>query len=238
MKEQFLRSAMLIGCSGVETLSKSKVIVFGVGGVGSFAVEALARCGLSKLDIVDSDIVSASNINRQLIALNSTVGLKKVDVAKKRILDISPNTEVTAFDMFYDSENFDNIDLSQYNYVVDAIDSMESKVLLIKNANKYKVPIISVLSTGNKMDPGRFKICDIYDTSVCPIAKILRKRLRQENIESLKVVYSTEEPIMVKEIDYTGGKRNVGSISFVPSVAGLLTAGEVVRDLINYSEIK
>lgn len=233
MKEEFSRTAMLIGADGIGKLNAAKVIVFGVGGVGSFAVEALARCGLHRLDVVDADTVSITNINRQLIALHSTVGRKKVDVAKERILDISPETKVEAYDIFYNKDSVDIIDLRRYDYIVDAIDSMDSKILLIKEAKKNKVPIISSLSTGNKLDVNGFTVSDIYKTSVCPIAKIMRKRLRDEGIDSLKVIYSTEQPI-VSDTSFLadGGKRTVGSISFVPSSVGLMLASEVIHDLV------
>jgi len=237
LKEQFIRSAMLLGNIAIEKLNNSKIIVFGVGGVGSFATESLARFGLERLDICDADTVSLSNLNRQLVALSSTVGKKKVDVMKERILDISPLTKVDTFDFFYDSTTKDIIDISKYDYVVDAIDSMDSKVLLIKECKNKNVPIISALSAGNKIDPTKFEITDIYKTTVCPIAKILRKRLKEENINSLKVVYSKELPItpdtsFLKD----DGKRTVGSVSFVPSAMGLVLASGVIRDLIGYTE--
>ncbi len=234
MKEEFSRTAMLIGKTGIDKLSSSKIIVFGVGGVGSFAVEALARCGLKRLDIVDSDTVSVTNINRQLIALHSSVGKKKVEVAKERIIDISPYTEVNSFDFFYSNETKDMIDLSQYDYVVDAVDSMDSKVLLVKEAFSKHIPIISALSTGNKLDVTKFVVSDIFSTTVCPIAKIMRKRLREENIDRLKVVYSTEMPIIADQSFVSdSGKRTVGSISFVPSTVGLMLASAVIQDLLS-----
>lgn len=233
MREELSRTAMLIGADAVKRLNDASVIVFGIGGVGSFAVEGLARCGLRRLDLVDSDNVSVTNINRQLIALRSTIGRKKVDVAKDRILDISPETEVNTYDFFYGDDTKENIKLDEYDYIVDAIDSMDSKVLLIKEAKKYGVQIISALSTGNKLNPCGFTVADIYSTTVCPIAKIMRKRLRDEGIDSLKVIFSTEPPIS-PNTDYLcdGGKRTVGSISFVPSTVGLLLASEVIKDLI------
>ncbi|MBR6633584.1 MAG: tRNA threonylcarbamoyladenosine dehydratase [Clostridia bacterium] len=235
MKEEFSRTAMLIGEAGLEKLNKSKVIVFGTGGVGSYAVEALARCGLERLDVVDADVVSVTNINRQLIALHSTVGRKKVEVVKERIADISPDTLTDAYDIFYDCETKDKIDLSIYDYIVDAIDSMNSKILLIKEAKRLNVPIISALSAGNKMDVTKFQIADIFDTSVCPIAKILRKRLREEKVDKLKVVYSTEPPILAdSSFVADDGKKTVGSISFVPSAVGLMLASEVICDLTDF----
>ncbi len=234
LREEYLRTAMLVGEEGIKTFNNSSVIVFGVGGVGSFAVEAISRLGLKRLDVVDSDTVSVSNINRQLIALHSTVGKKKVDVIKERILDISPETSVTAFDLYFDAETAEKIDFSLYSYIIDAIDSIESKVLLIKKAKEYGVPIISALSTGNKLDASSFKIADIFETSTCPIARILRKRLREENISSLKVLYSTDTPLSPDSSFLAkDGKKAVGSVSFVPSAAGLLIAGEVARDLLS-----
>ena len=235
MKEQYIRTAMLIGESGVKKLNESKIIIFGVGGVGSFAVEALARCGFERIDVVDSDIVSASNINRQLVALSSTVNRKKVDVIKERIFDISSDTKVDTYDVFYDIDTQKLFDLSKYDYIVDAIDSIESKILLVKEAKRFGVPVISALSAGNKMDISKFSVADIFSTSVCPIAKIMRKRLKEENIDRLKVVYSTEQPIKTdNSFSDNFGKKSVGSISFVPSAVGLMMAGEVVKDLVGY----
>lgn len=237
MNERFSRTAMLIGENGIDKINNSSVIVFGAGGVGSYAVEALARCGVKRLDVVDADTVSITNINRQLIALTSTVGRKKVDVVKERVLDISPETLITVYDFFYDRSTFDKIDLTQYDYIVDAIDSIDSKVLLIKEAQRCSIPIISALSTGNKLDISKFMVADIYSTSVCPIAKIMRKRLKEEGINSLKVIYSTETPIVADQrFVLDSGKRTVGSISFVPSAVGLMLASEVVYDITNKSE--
>jgi tRNA A37 threonylcarbamoyladenosine dehydratase len=234
VNEEFSRTAMLIGKAGIEKLKASSVIVFGVGGVGSFAIEALARMGLKRLDVVDADVVTVSNINRQLIALHSTVGKKKTEVIKERISDISPETLVTAYDVFFDNSTISLFDFKKYDYIIDAIDSVDSKVLLIKTANEAGVPIISSLGTGNKIISSGFRFSDIYDTSVCPLAKVMRKRLKDENVSSLKVLYSPDPPLTPDESFLTGkGKRTVGSISFVPSVAGLMIAGEVVRDLLN-----
>ena len=235
LKEQYIRTAMIIGESGVEKINSSKIIIFGVGGVGSYAAEALARCGFKRIDVVDADVVSTSNINRQLIALISTVGRKKVDVIRERIKDISADTVVNCYDIFYDRETQSKIKLSEYDYIVDAIDSIESKILLAKEAKKCGIPIISALSAGNKLDIGKFTVADIFSTTVCPIAKIMRKRLKEENIDELKVVYSTEAPIKTEGsfVDSVG-KKSVGSISFVPSAVGLIMAGEVVKDIIGY----
>ncbi len=233
MQDFFVRSEMLLGREALEKLKNSSVLVFGAGGVGSYAIEALARCGIGRIGICDNDSVCETNINRQLFALASTVGKKKVEVAKSRVLDINPSADVAIYDFFFDSESESLIDFGKYDFIVDAIDSMDSKVLLIKKAHMNKIGIVSALSAGNKLDPYRFEISDIYSTSVCPIAKILRKRLREIGIESHKVVYSKEPPVPLNGTDITdGGKRTVGSISFVPSVMGLLLAKETVFTLI------
>lgn len=235
MEERLVRTAMLVGENGIEVLKKSKIIVFGVGGVGSFCVEALVRSGVGHIGIVDSDVVSESNINRQLIALNSTIGRKKVEVLKERIYDISPDISVDAYDIFFDSSTLELIDFTKYDYIVDCIDSISSKVLLAEIAEKNNIPIISSLSTGNKMDVTKFQISDIYKTSVCPIAKVMRRQLKSQNISKLKVLYSTETPIKPDNSFLNEEKkRSVGSISFVPSSAGLMIAGEVICDLIEY----
>lgn len=233
VKEEFSRTAMLIGKEGIEKLSSASVIVFGVGGVGSFVVEGLSRMGLARLDVVDSDTVSVSNINRQLIALHSTVGKKKTDVIKARISDVSPETLVDAYDVFFDASTLSLFDFKKYDYIVDAIDSVDSKVLLIKTAKTLGIPIISSLGTGNKLNASGFRFADIFDTSVCPLAKVIRKRLKDEKIDSLKVLFSPDEPITPDSTFlFEENKRTVGSVSFVPSVAGLMIAGEVVRDLL------
>lgn len=227
------RTCMILGNDAVKKLQNSSVIVFGIGGVGSYTVEALARCGVGRIGVCDADKICESNINRQLFALTSTIGKKKTDVAAQRIFDINPNAKVDTYDFFYDETTQELIDLLSYDYIVDAIDSMDSKVLLIKKAHLLGIGIVSALSAGNKLDPYRFETSDIYSTSVCPIAKILRKRLRDENVESHKVVYSKESPCRIFSNDLCdGGKRTVGSISFVPSVMGLLLAKEAICDLI------
>lgn len=221
MTDAFVRTETLLGEEAFEKLTKSSVCIFGCGGVGSYVVEALARSGVGKITVVDADVVDVSNINRQLIALNSTVGRPKVDVVKERIEDINPECEVTAKQMFYDKEN--NFDLN-FDYIIDAIDSVPSKLFLIEEANRFGTPIISAMGTGNKLDAGMFEIADISKTAYCPLAKKVRTELKKKGIYHLKVVYSKESP---KE-------RFVppASVSFVPSVAGLLLAGEVIRDLI------
>ena len=229
MENQFSRTELVIGKENQEKLKNSKVVVFGVGGVGSYVVEGLARAGIGSFVIVDNDEVSISNINRQLIATHKTVGKAKVDVVKERILDINPDAKVEVFKKFVTKESRDYFD-SNVSYVVDAIDTVTAKLDLIERANKLNVPIISCMGTGNKLDPTRFEITDINKTSVCPLAKVMRKELKQRGIKKLKVLYSKEEPI--KQETNEGERRTPGSISFVPSVAGLIIAGEVIKDLI------
>jgi tRNA A37 threonylcarbamoyladenosine dehydratase len=229
----FSRTEMLIGKEAVEKLKKCRVAVFGVGGVGGYAVEALARTGVGMIDIIDSDTVAESNINRQIIATTKTVGRKKVEVAKERILDINPECRVNAFDVFYNSETRSLFDFDSYDYVIDAIDSVSSKLDLIVTCKEHNVPIISSMGAGNKLDPTKFEVDDIYKTSVCPLAKVMRRELKKRGVDSLKVVYSKEEPIASEQTEMPGpGKKSVpGSIAFVPSVVGLIAAGEVIKDL-------
>ncbi|MBQ7794642.1 MAG: tRNA threonylcarbamoyladenosine dehydratase [Clostridia bacterium] len=222
---------MLIGTENIEVLKNSSVAVFGIGGVGSFVAEALARCGVGKILLVDNDTVSLSNINRQLIALHSTVGRAKTEVMKERITDINPLCNVETADVFYTESN--DIDLSGYDYIVDAIDTVSSKLTLICEAKRLNIPIISSMGTGNKLDASHFKIADISKTSVCPLARVMRKELKVRGITKLKVLYSDEQPRTPTITLSEAGRRQIpASISFVPSVAGLLIAGEVVRDLI------
>jgi tRNA A37 threonylcarbamoyladenosine dehydratase len=232
-KSVFSRTEMLLGKEKVEKLNKCRVAVFGVGGVGGFAVEALARTGIGTIDIIDNDVVAESNINRQIIATTKTVGKKKVEVAKERILDINPECKVNAFDVFYNSETKNLFDFDSYDYVIDAIDSVSSKLDLIVTCKEHNVPIISSMGAGNKLDPTKFEVDDIYKTSVCPLAKVMRRELKKRGVESLKVVYSKEEPISSEQTEIPSpGKRSVpGSIAFVPSVVGLIAAGEVIKDL-------
>ena len=229
MKDQHQRTAMLLGEEAVERLAEAHVAIFGIGGVGGYTVEALARAGVGSLTLIDSDTVNPTNINRQIIALHSTLGQYKVDVAAARVKDISPDTKVTAYPVFYLPENAEQFDLSCYDYVVDAIDTVEAKVALIENAKKAGVPIISSMGAGNKLDPTAFEISDISKTSVCPLAKVIRTRLRAKGINHLKVVYSKERP-MAPKLDGEG-KPCPASVSFIPSVVGLIIAGEVVADL-------
>lgn len=234
MHEQFCRSAMLLGDEAIERLTRKKVVVFGVGGVGSFCIEALARAGIGKLTLFDADVIALSNINRQIIALHSTVGWPKVEIMRGRIMDINPVALVEVHQVFYTAENADMFDLSDCDYIVDAIDSVSSKLELIERAKRLGIPIISSMGTGNKLDPSRFMIADIYDTSVCPLAKVMRYELRRRGVKSLKVLYSTETALVPKNVEppAPGRRQTPGSISFVPSVAGLMIAGEVIRDLI------
>lgn len=234
LQEQYSRTALLLGEEGVERLRNASVAVFGIGGVGSFAAEALARGGVGSLTLIDPDAVSISNINRQLIALHSTVGKNKAEVMKARIADIDPETQVTALPFFYDASTADAVDLSGFDYVVDAIDTVSSKLLLIERAAAAGVPVISSMGAGNKLDPAAFEVADIYSTSVCPLARVMRRELKKRGIESLPVVYSREEaikPIASGEETVPGKRTTPGSISFVPSAAGLILAGEVIRTL-------
>lgn len=240
MREELQRTALLLDELSLQIIQSSKVAVFGIGGVGSYVVEALARVGIGSFILVDHDLVSISNINRQLIALHSTVCRPKVIVAKERILDVNPNASVEARQEFY-LPGQDNSFLSGCSYIVDAIDTVASKLALVEAAEKTGLPILSSMGTGNKLDPSRFQIGDIYDTSVCPLCRVMRRELRKRGIPKLKVLYSLEEPIKPKASPEPPGegKRQVpGSISFVPSCAGLLIAGEVIRDLIQMPELK
>lgn len=226
----FCRTEYLIGQEALQKLKNSKVAIFGIGGVGSYVVEALARSGVGSFVLVDKDTVSISNLNRQLIATLDTIGKNKVDIAKERILSINPNAKVKTFADFFMPGNTNILDNS-ITYIVDAIDTVTAKIELVIQAKKLDIPIISSMGTGNKLDPTKFEISDIYDTSVCPLAKVMRKELKLRNIKHLKVLYSKEEPIKTNIIDKKG-KLIPGTISFVPSVAGLIIAKEVVFDLI------
>lgn len=230
MENQFSRTELLLGKEAVEKLASCRVAVFGVGGVGGFCAEALARSGVGKLDLIDADKVSVSNLNRQIIALHSTVGQYKVDVAKKRFEDINPDIKVNAYTVFYSPETENEFDFSEYDYIVDAIDTVTGKIALVLNAEKAGVPIISSMGAGNKLNPEMFEISDIYKTSVCPLARVMRRELKQRGIKKLKVVYSKEEPKESTESE--SGKPVPGSVAFVPSVAGLIIAGEVIKELI------
>lgn len=241
MTEQFSRTELLLGRTAMEKLAQSKVAVFGIGGVGGYVVEALVRSGIGAVDLIDNDTVCLSNLNRQIIATRKTIGQYKTDVMRERIMDINPECSVEVHRCFYLPENKDEFDFSRYSYVVDAVDTVTAKIQLVMQAEEAAVPIISSMGAGNKLNPADFEITDIYKTSVCPLAKVMRRELKKRNIKHLKVVYSKEEPItpMKKEIDEqeeadTGSKRRStpGSMAFVPSVVGLLIASEVIKDLI------
>ena len=234
MDDRFQRTEMLLGQKAMERLAGSRVAVFGVGGVGGYAVEALARSGVGALDLIDNDTVAQSNINRQIIALNSTVGQYKADAAAKRVLDINPECDVRAVKVFYMPETADEFDFTRYDYIIDAIDTVTGKLALARQAQDAGTPIISCMGAGNKLDPTAFEVADIYDTSICPLARIMRKECRARGIKRLKVVYSKEMPArQVKKIEEQTVRRDTpGSVSFVPPVAGLIIAGEVIKDLI------
>ncbi len=227
----FSRAELLLGEETLHKLRSARVALFGIGGVGSFAAEALARGGVGHITLVDGDTVSITNINRQLIALHSTVGKEKTAVMAERIADISPETEVETYPVVYGAENRNLLDFSTYDYVIDAIDTVTSKLILIEEAKKAGVPVISCMGTGNKFHPERFEVADISKTSVCPLAKVMRKELKVRGIKNVKVVYSKEEPQKPAESPETGKRQIPGSLSFVPPVAGLLLAGEVIRHI-------
>lgn len=252
MQNQFSRTELLIGKEGIEKLHKSKVAIFGIGGVGSFVVEALVRAGIENFILVDKDTVDITNLNRQIIATRKTIGQPKVEVAKERILEINPNAKIETYEEFFmpdSKEIFDNT----ISYVIDCVDTVTAKIELVSRANKLNIPIISSMGTGNKLDPTKFEVTDIYKTSVCPLAKVMRKKLKNRGVKKLKVVYSKEEPIKQEELESNSCNVNCisasetsqksitknqvpASISFVPSVAGLIIAGEVIKDIIKMEE--
>lgn len=230
--ERFERSRILLGDDALLKLKNAKVIVFGIGGVGSYVCEALARSGIGYISLVDNDTVSKSNINRQLVALSSTIGKTKTDVMKSRIFEINPECTVTSIPCFYTKEK--EVSIDGFDYVIDAIDTVTSKLALIEEANRLSIPIISCMGTGNKLDPTMFEIADISKTSVCPLARVMRRELKLRGITHLKVLYSKEEPICHKNSVSLNGKHPVpGSVSFVPPVAGMIIAGEVIKDIIS-----
>ena len=235
MHEQFLRTQMLLGTEALERLQAARVAVFGIGGVGGYTVEALARSGIGQLDLIDSDCVSISNINRQILATHSTIGLPKVEAARRRILDINPGCMVRTHEVYYTPETAGQFDFSQYDYIVDAIDTVTGKLALVERANAAGTPIICCMGTGNKLDASAFEVADISKTSMCPLARIMRKELGKRGIKHLKVVYSKEEaltPTGWEEEAAALGKRQIpGSVAFVPGAAGLILAGEVIKDL-------
>lgn len=253
MLNQFSRTELLLGKDGIEKLASSRVAIFGIGGVGGYTVEALARSGVGTFDLIDDDKICITNINRQIYALRSTVGKYKVDVAKDRILDINPNAIVNTYKTFYTPETADEFDFSQYDYVVDAIDTVVGKLKIVEKAKEAKIPVISSMGAGNKMNPALFEVTDIFKTSVCPLAKVMRQELKKRKIRKLKVVYSKEVPIKPNDdIEISCKKHCVcppgtvrkctarrqipGSNAFVPSVVGLIIAGEVVKDLTGYGK--
>lgn len=236
MKDQFSRTKLLLGDNSIEKLNKSKVAVFGVGGVGGYVIEALVRSGIEKIDIIDNDTVSLTNINRQIIATHSTIGKYKVDVMKERILDINPQAQVTTYNCFYSQDTKDNFDFKKYDYIVDAIDTVSAKILLIEQAKQAGTKIICSMGTGNKLNPTAFEITDISKTSVCPLARVMRQECKKRGIKGVKVLYSKELPIKPKytaESELKGSSPAPGSCSFVPPAAGLTIAAEVIKDLIN-----
>ena len=229
MITQFTRNELLWGKEATEKLKRSRVAVFGVGGVGGYVVEALARAGVGTLDLIDADVVSLSNINRQIIALHSTLGEAKVEVAAKRAKDINPNIIININKCFYLPENKEQFNFSEYDYIADAVDTVTAKISLVEEAYKAQRPIISAMGAGNKVDATAFRVADISKTSVCPLAKVMRRELRSRGINHLKVVYSEEKP----KVPLSGEeKKNVGSMPFVPPVVGLIMAGEIIKDLL------
>ena len=245
MNEQFTRTELIYGRDGIEKFSRSRVAVFGIGGVGGHACEALARSGIGHIDLIDDDRVCLSNINRQIIALHSTVGKYKVDAMESRLLDINPDIKITKHKVFFTPENADSFDFSEFDYVIDAIDTISGKIALVMKADENGVNIISSMGAGNKTNPSLFEVSDIYKTSVCPLARVMRNELRKRNIKRLKVVYSKEQPLTPKAYMTASQdtlktdrspkgsyvKQAPGSTAFVPSVAGLIIAGEVINDL-------
>lgn len=232
VKEEFSRTAFVFGEDAIEKLKNSRVAVFGVGGVGGYICEALARAGVGHIDIFDRDTVSLSNINRQIIALHSTVGRAKVEVMKERMLDINADCEINAYNVFYLPENADEYDLSKYDYIADAVDTVAAKLEIATRAHKLDIPVISAMGAGNKTDPTRFEVADINNTSVCPLARVMRRELKSRGVKKYKVVYSKEEPHKSGVTDPESGKAIPGSLSFVPSTMGLIMAGEIIKDLI------
>lgn len=229
---RFQRTRLLLGEEAMKKLKNSRVAVFGVGGVGGYVCEALARSGVGEIDMIDHDTVSVSNINRQIVATSSTVGMQKTEVMKNRIYDICKSTKVNIFNTFFLPENADEFPFESYDYMVDAVDTVTAKIQLVEKAKEYHVPIISSMGAGNKLDGSRFQVADIYKTKVCPLAKVMRRELKKRGIKNVKVVYSEEDVVMPREEIIDGRKLVPGSVAFVPSAAGLCIAGEVVRDLV------
>lgn len=240
INKQFSRIELILGTEAVNRLAECRVAVFGIGGVGGYAAEALARSGVGRLDLIDNDVVDISNLNRQIIALHSTLGRYKVDVMKERIADINPSAEVIAHRCFYMPETSNEFDFTQYDYIIDAVDTVTAKLSLAVEAKRAGVPIISSMGAGNKLHPELFELSDIYKTSVCPLAKVMRRELKRLGIDSLKVVYSKEVPITptqgATDTQTPVRRATPGSTAFVPSVAGLILAGEVIRELAGLNE--
>lgn len=250
MENQFSRTELLYGTQAMEKLKASRVAVFGIGGVGGYVVEALVRSGIGAIDLIDNDIVCLSNINRQIIATHKTVGKPKVDAAEERIMEINPLVRVRKFNMFFIPETSDNFDFSQYDYVVDAIDTVTGKIELVVRSQKAGTPIISSMGAGNKIDPTAFEVTDLYKTSVCPLARVMRNELRKRGVKGLKVVYSKEKPISHTDVIQTANeldksstaeknahrKQTPASNAVVPSVVGLIIAGEIINDLTGYNK--
>ncbi len=234
MDGMFSRTRMLLGDLAMDRLKAARVAVFGIGGVGGHAVEALVRSGIGALDLIDSDRVALSNLNRQIIATHNTLGMRKVEAARDRILSINPDCQVKTYPIFYLPETADQFDFTQYDYVVDAIDTVAGKVQLIEAAQAAQGPVISSMGAGNKLDPTAFRVADISKTSVCPLARVMRRELRKRGIQHVKVVYSTEPPLTPGPSDEETRRRSTpGSTAFVPAVAGLILAGEVIKDISN-----
>lgn len=240
MLNQFSRTELLLGKEAMERLKKARVAVFGVGGVGGYVCEALARSGVGAFDLIDNDTVSLTNLNRQIIATHSTIGRAKVEVMRERILDINPKADVWIHECFFLPENSSAFDFSKYDYIVDAVDTVTAKLEIIMKAKRENVPVISSMGAGNKLDASKFLVADIYKTKVCPLAKVMRRELKKRGVKKLKVVYSEEEAVtpivneaMREELSMTEKRSIPGSVAFVPSVAGLILAGEVVKDIAN-----
>lgn len=233
MSDIYKRTEMLIGSDNLKKLSKSKVAVFGIGGVGGYVVEALARSGVGSLTLVDNDTVNITNINRQIIATHDTIGQLKTEAMKARILSINPDANIEVYNCFFLPENSDEFDFTKYDYIVDAVDTVTAKIEIITKAQKDNIPVISCMGTGNKLDPTRLQISDIYKTSVCPLAKVMRQELKKRGVKKLKALWSDEHPIapLFMEEQQNTRRATPGSVSFVPSVAGLIIAGEVIKDI-------
>lgn len=237
MKQEFCRTAMLVGSETMEDLAGKRVAVFGIGGVGGYVAEALARSGIGAIDLVDNDVVALSNLNRQILALTDTIGRPKTEVMAERIAKINPDCQVTRFDCFYLPKEAARFPFDSYDYIVDAVDTVTAKIDIILQAKQHNIPVISSMGTGNKLDPSLLEVADIYETSICPLARVMRRELRARNVESCKVVYSKEEPLKPRSEeacgeDFTERRMIPGSTAFVPASAGLLIASEVIRDFI------